>query len=222
MSVRTISYKINNLSTVTPFPPQWGGIQGEDNATRVEYEVDWQEIGAITEGKARIDFNSPTAGYDPSKHYDVNDTLARDIPIKMTQSGGQITSTLVIENADGIVLSIPSVIYFTPAKKQDGRVIAYLSGFEQSILESVAEAREIKEETEKIKEDAQNAAIASESSAQTASAQVTLIENKIASGEFKGDKGDKGDAYILTEADKDEIADIVKAEMFIDVSEVGQ
>lgn len=37
----------------------------------------------------------------------------------------------------------------------------------------------------------------------------------------KGDKGDKGDAYILTEADKTEIAEEVKS-MFVDVSEVGQ
>lgn len=221
MSVRTITYNIDSLN-LTPFPPQWGGIQGEDKATRVEYEVDWQKIGTITEGKARIDFNSPTAGYDPSTYFTINkDTLARDIPIKMTQSGGQITSTLVIENADGIVLSIPSVIYFTPAKKQDGRVIEYLSSFEQSILESVAEVREIKKETKAFKDDAQTAAISSMASAQTAQDQVILIEEKIASGEFKGDKGDKGDAYILTEADKDEIADEVQ-KMFIDVSGVGR
>ena len=221
MSVRTITYNIDSLN-LAPFPPQWGGIQGEDKATRVEYEVDWQKIDTITEGKARIDFNSPTAGYDPSTYFTINkDTLARDIPIKMTQSGGQITVTLVIENKNGIVLSIPSVIYFTPAKKQDGRVIEYLSSFEQSILESVAETKEIKEETKNFKEDAQTAAISSMASAQTAQDQVILIEEKIASGEFKGDKGDKGDAYILTEADKDEIADEVQ-KMFVDVSGVGR
>ena len=37
----------------------------------------------------------------------------------------------------------------------------------------------------------------------------------------KGDKGDKGDAYILTEADKTEIAGLVLSN-FTDVSEVGQ
>lgn len=34
-------------------------------------------------------------------------------------------------------------------------------------------------------------------------------------------KGDKGDSYILTQADKSEIADIVKSD-FINVAEVGQ
>lgn len=42
------------------------------------------------------------------------------------------------------------------------------------------------------------------------------IETKLENGDFNGDD------YILTEADKTEIADIVKAEMFIDVSEVAQ
>ncbi|MBO5089449.1 MAG: hypothetical protein J6C27_00850 [Clostridia bacterium] len=37
----------------------------------------------------------------------------------------------------------------------------------------------------------------------------------------KGDKGDKGDAYVITEADKAEIAASVLAN-FTDVSEVGQ
>lgn len=37
---------------------------------------------------------------------------------------------------------------------------------------------------------------------------------------LKGDKGDKGDSYILTEADKTEIADIVLTS-FVNVSEVG-
>lgn len=221
MSVRTITYTIDEFNTAIPSAPQWGGIQGEDKATTVKYVVDWKSIDT-TDCRARIDFNSPTAGYDPSTYFTINkDTLARDIPIKMTQSGGQITSTLVIENKNGIVLSIPSVVYFTPAKKQDGRVIEYLSSFEQSILESVAEVKEIKEETEKFKEDAQTAAVSSMASAQTAQDQVILIEEKIASGEFKGDKGDKGDAYILTEADKDEIADEVQ-KMFIDVSGVGR
>lgn len=71
------------------------------------------------------------------------------------------------------------------------------------------------------------------------------LENAKESGEFKGDKGDKGDRgergeqgvkgekgergiqgekgedYILTSADKTEIADIV-LQYFVDVSEVGQ
>lgn len=51
------------------------------------------------------------------------------------------------------------------------------------------------------------------------------LREDLANGAFKGDKGDKGadgDDYILTETDKTEIANIVKAEMFIDVSEVAQ
>lgn len=37
-----------------------------------------------------------------------------------------------------------------------------------------------------------------------------LINEAISSGKIKGDKGDKGDSYILTEADKNEIAQKVK------------
>lgn len=38
---------------------------------------------------------------------------------------------------------------------------------------------------------------------------------------IQGEKGEKGDSYILTEADKNDIADIVLSN-FTDVSEVGQ
>ena len=38
---------------------------------------------------------------------------------------------------------------------------------------------------------------------------------------IQGEKGDKGESYILTDADKQEIADIV-SDLFTDVSEVGQ
>ena len=37
----------------------------------------------------------------------------------------------------------------------------------------------------------------------------------------KGDKGDKGDDYVITETDKNDIANLVLAN-FVDVSEVGQ
>lgn len=47
-----------------------------------------------------------------------------------------------------------------------------------------------------------------------------LIEAK-ESGDFKGEKGDKGDPYTLTEADKTEITNKV-LENFVDVSEVGR
>ena len=47
------------------------------------------------------------------------------------------------------------------------------------------------------------------------------LEEAKNSGEFKGEKGEKGDDYTLTSADKTEIADIV-LQYFVDVSEAGQ
>ena len=52
-------------------------------------------------------------------------------------------------------------------------------------------------------------------------ATVEEIETKLENGDFKGEKGDKGDSYILTESDKTEIADIVLSN-FVDVAVNGQ
>ncbi len=254
MSIREIKYNVTSLG-VTPASHQWGGVQHEDNATTVSYFIGAEylaELGDVTNLRFRIDFNSPSAGYDPSPNLELNNSvLSRDIPQKMTKYGGNMQSTLVISriNTDNLpetleeILQIPSTVFFTSATRQDERFNKNLSAYEEYVAKKATEvgisaslvgisADEAKEAADNAEQSATNAS----NSAQIAVDQVKLIEEKLASGEFKGEQGKpgpqgiqgpigpqgpQGDSYILTDPDKDEIADIVQ-KMFIDVSEVGR
>lgn len=255
MSIREIKYNVTSLG-VTPASHQWGGVQHEDNATTVSYFIGAEylaELGDVENLRFRIDFNSPSAGYDPSPNLELNNSvLSRDIPQKMTKYGGNMQSTLVISriNTENLpetleeILQIPSTVFFTSATRQDERFNNNLSAYEEYVSGLIFETAENAERAERsawealghenassqCASDAEQSASNAGASAQTAVNQVKLIEEKLASGEFKGEQGvpgpqgpqgPQGDSYILTEPDKDEIADIVQ-NMFIDVSEVGR
>ena len=60
-------------------------------------------------------------------------------------------------------------------------------------------------------EETDAAATEAKTTAQNASNKVDDLEGRMDSGEFKGDKGDKGDPYTLTDSDKNTIAQAVYA-----------
>ena len=244
MAIRKIEYSVS-LMGVSPSTHQWGGVQYEDNATEVVYEFEpeyLEKLGELENYLFRIDFNSASAGYEPSENLTITDgKISRTIPKKLTQYGGQITSTLVISEKSRLglyeiteeIITIPSTIFFTASARQDARFTQNISAYEEYISELVTEVAENVENTransETAKTEAENASTSAiyaqsaetntikkaseaEQSAKDAKAQVDYIKKQIASGAFK---------YNLTEEDKAEIADIVKTEMFIDVSEVG-
>lgn len=174
----------------------WGGVQNEHNATEIVYNIDPEYLSEFGEGLFfRIDFSSVGAGYDPSENLTLNNNrVSRLIPRKFTQYGGHMDATLVISkisegNVINEVIQIPAQVFFT-VNKRKGNVIDNLSQFEEYMLTKVKEAKDC----------------------------VTLIEEKLASGEFKGEKGDD---YTLTEEDKNDIKNMVLLN-FTDVSEVGK
>ncbi len=199
MSVRELKYTVG-ANNVTPNSIQNGGQQYEDNATTVIFNIDSDYLAKLKELNAnllyRIDFNSSAAGYDPSENLS-EDALERAVPYKFTCNGGNMTATLVVTATDengtntNTVLSQSVVIAFESVKRNE---------------------------------------ISQERVEQNLSAMENKLRKDLEEGAFqgpKGDKGDKGDPgerganYVLTEADKNEIADIVQG-MFIDVSGVGR
>lgn len=187
MAIRTLKYTVT-ANDITPNDIQWGGIQYEDNATEIIYEIETdflEKLKALNDVLLfRIDFNSATGGYNPSENLDESN-LRREIPYQFTCNGGNITVTLVVTATDkdgkatNVVLARNSVITFdaSPRNAESEKVVVNsLSAME-----------------DKLRKDLEDGAF----------------------------KGEKGDAYVLTDADINEIADIVKQE-FIDVSEVAQ
>ncbi len=206
MAIRKVIFNVS-ASGVTPANYQWGGVQGEDNATEVVFQIQEDFIALINEGggdiKYRIDFYSSLAGYQPSGNLNLSENiLTRSIPKIITQYGAETICTLNITRlyeteVEEEILSLPVTLFFTVNEKNDSKVLTNLSAFEENILKSVQEAK--------------GYSVNAEST-------LNIIEEKLASGEFKGDKGD---AYVLTSTDIEEIANIVK-EDFVDVSEVAQ
>ena len=238
MAIREIRYNVTS-SGVTPATHQWGGVQNEDNATEISYYFDAEylsKLGNTDDLRFRIDFNSSSAGYDPSESLGlIMSSVTRKIPQKMTQYGGQMQCTLVISRivpdslpeVEEEILQIPSTLFFTASNRQDKRFNKNLSAYEEYVSGLISEVAENVSKTEENAKQASSSAeeakesetkaeryvSIAENSAETAQAQVRIIEQKVANGEF---------GYTLTESDKEEIAEIIKAEMFVDVSEVAR
>ncbi|MBR5011142.1 MAG: hypothetical protein IKY12_01140 [Clostridia bacterium] len=131
MAVRTINYTVNEKG-VSPETSQWGGIQYENNATRVSYTLEQDFKEKIEQNYPggqklayRIDFDSSVAGYQPSENIEEEDgVISRDIPLIITFSGEPFQSTLVITVLDDELNEIatfcskPTRIYFNSISRE--------------------------------------------------------------------------------------------------------
>ena len=219
--MRVIKYTVTADGHVSPATKQWAGVQGEHNATRIDFDYS-AFANKMDNAMWRIDFDSAEAGFDPNNTVypaSVEDIISREIPQKFTKFGGDMTAILVgTETApDGsgvaskIVCSIPVSLYFTESEtheQTEGEVAESLSQMERHVLD--------------VTEKAENNISKSEKNALDT---VAEIQEKLDNGDFKGEKGDKGDKgdkgesgddYTLTEKDKNDIADLAAEK--IDVS----
>jgi hypothetical protein len=234
--MRKIKYTVNADGKVSPVARQWGGTQGEHNATEIIFDFSALYENFATEGW-RIDFDSADAGFDPGgtiRPLLLENVISRAIPQKYTKNGGEMTAILVgTESApDGsetvrIVCSIPVTIYFTEAERHEeteGQVVESLSEMERNVLQAAEAATEHIDAAE-----------------QRTLETVADIQQKLDNGDFIGEKGDPftyedfteeqladlkgepGDDYVLTEADKSDIAKLInvdnKQDKFADVTE---
>ncbi len=170
----------------TPSPSErlWAGMQYEDNATEVVFD-----LSAVGTEKAlyRIDFNSVTAGYFPSENLtpDSMPSIRRSIPKYLTQYGGELEAVAVItpltdgDEPTGEVLSYPVTLYFTEVSRNgegEAEFIPSLSAMEEAVRRAVRETEDL----------------------------ISSVEQRIESGEFVGEKGDRGEKG---EAGEDAITD---------------
>jgi hypothetical protein len=164
--IREIKYKIlgeGNSQKIEPANKQWAGMQYENDATNVIFDIS-KLIGKVENPVCRIDFNSPSAGYDPSENIiaeQINGDyiISRRIPSSFTQYGGSMQITAVItEGKDEtraitdesmVAYSYPVDIYFTSVKKEalsNSSIITNLSAMEEEVkakIEKTAEENNI-------------------------------------------------------------------------------
>lgn len=151
--IRKIDYIIGDKgNSITPATKQFGGMQYEDNATLITFDV-----GKIVEEGMlwRIDFDSPEAGYDPGENATVGEKIERLLPYKMTRLGGEVQVTLVGTRVDDemqpikVVYSIPVVIYLKRVAKHEETedvTVLSVSASEESAKKASADAQQAAKE----------------------------------------------------------------------------
>lgn len=223
MALRKIEYTVTK-DGLMPSAKQWGGMQYEDGATTVLYSLAPQfveELQNLYQNLAyRIDFNSPAAGYQPSENLLVQEnTVSREIPIELTNDGGQIQSVLIITALDeegkalDTVLSLPSTIYFTAVKRDEFTETVLernLSAYEKEIDGKVKEVNtlvtDIRKDLEEGVFDGYSPRATVE--AQTAGVKITLIDQQGTTEAvvLNGAKGDKGDPFTYGDFTPEQLA----------------
>ena len=146
-------------------PKQWGGMQYEDNATEIVFDItDIAKENILW----RIDFDSATAGYDPSETLAEGRNgglcVARFIPYSMTRHGGEIQVTLVGTEIDeqgevvGIAYTVPFFAFFTDVEQHEeseDKAAISISAAEKSALDSAQRAEVSAEEAQQSAEAAE-------------------------------------------------------------------
>ncbi len=201
--IREIRYKISeDTKSIEPKTRQWAGMQYEDNATEVVFDI--SALG-ITNALCRIDFNSAGAGYQPSENLEFkDDCLRRAIPKHITQYGGEIQVTAVITVLDetgavtGEALSWPVIVYLTAVdKSEEGskEIETNISEIETSVRKAQEEVEETADKVAGMHHELQKVYLTADEIVEIkrdAEELIKDIETKLENGEFKGEKGDSG------------------------------
>ena len=217
--IRSIRYKITeDTKGIEPKTKQWAGMQYEDNATVVEFDISNLPHAIHS---ARIDFDSAAAGYHPSVNLQVSNSgiISREIPKYITQYGGDLQIVAVITTEDGLTreadavcYSYPVTVYFTPVSKSEGGsedVEGNISEMENVVREMAANVEsnlqttdDYRKETELYYREAKglhDSIIAADVTAekltetkQEAEELINTVEQKLANGDFNGKDGKDG------------------------------
>lgn len=104
MAIRTITWTVDEKLRITPRRVQDAGVQGEDNATRVEFVLPAFLQSGYT---LYLDYLDNVNKYDKTDPLKVSDgKVAFDLPFEWTQHGGEAVVRLVAENDDVIDYTI--------------------------------------------------------------------------------------------------------------------
>ena len=247
--MREIKYTVS-LDGVTPSNVQFGGMQGEHNATRLNVTID-TELFAKLEGAAyRFEAEDGAGCRQTIAMGEIeSENVVCSVPQSVTCNGGNVTIRLIFSKV--AETEIEYILYSFPIRLRfdltsNGEFTESKDAADISAAVALAKGY-----TEKAEQAANNA----ENAAETAVNARNGIEQEIAesltnakeSGEFDGKdgvsvthewngteltvtsasgtssadlKGDKGDSYILTDDDKREIATEVNAVSYSEAQEL--
>lgn len=159
--IRTITYTVTkDTRGITPNTIQWAGMQYEDCATEVIFDL--STLDRPQGYNYRIDFNSDGAGYHPSENLTSNNgKISRKIPKFITQYGGelQVTAVVTSEKPTEVIYSYPVKVRFTPVEKSqhgDETVEGNISMMEASVKDMTRRCEDASSDAARFAKSAEN------------------------------------------------------------------
>ncbi len=195
---RKIFIKIGeDARSISPKAAQWAGMQYEDRATEVVFDISALEF---SNALYRIDLCSDAAGYHPGKNLtpDGEGCISRELPRYITQVGGEASATAVITPLDasgeaaGEVLSYPLTLYFTEVlRNEEGEeeTIACISEAAEAVNAMKGEVESNTEEVRRMYDGLCEAGVTAEElkAVRDSAEEVTeTLHNMLESGELGG------------------------------------
>ena len=197
--------RILTFSTASPetgmLKPQFAGVQGEHNATKVQFSL--QENWINNEFKYRIEFMDGNGCFDTTDFLTPSDnTVSVMLPASWTAAGGnasiRLNATILDAQSEEeqIVYSVGAKLFFD-ARDEGDPISADESGGLSSLIdkanESIDAANNAAADAAVSAVTADGAAGRANAAAQSAEAIAQEVQGKLDRGELTGPKGDKGD-----------------------------
>lgn len=144
MAIRTITWTVDEKLRITPRRVQDAGVQGEDNATRVEFVLPAILRSGYTLYLEHLDNVNKYDKTDPLKVSDGK--VAFDLPFEWTQHGGEAVVRLVAENDDVIDYTVDGRVRYadrsTEITKSKSLFEGSLQRAQAKIEKMIADAKE--------------------------------------------------------------------------------
>lgn len=113
MAIRYVSFIVSEDTTVTPTTPQYGGVQGEHNATELAFIIATSGPLANDNYSYYIECVDAAGGYDrTARLYRHGNEISTRVPLAWTQYGGISTVRLVVEEEGVVIYSVEGRLQF--------------------------------------------------------------------------------------------------------------
>lgn len=148
MAIRYIRFSVSDDTTVTPATPQYGGVQGEHNATQVAFYIPPYGPLANPNYQYYIECVDAAGGYDRTDRLErVSDEVRTLVPLAWTQYGGISTVRLVIEEGGTVICSLEGRLQFEDRADAMEKVDSLLRTDMSRCIDTCHEAEDVCRET---------------------------------------------------------------------------
>lgn len=150
MAIRYVRFQVSNGTTVTPASPQYGGVQGEHNATQVAFAIETDGPLVHPDYRYYIECVDAAGGYDRTAQLFCRDgVISTLVPLAWTQYGGVSIVRLVVECTGTLIYSLEGRLQFeergAAIEKVDGLLRTDLTETLDACHEAVEDCRAEKE-----------------------------------------------------------------------------